>query len=120
MASDQSLTFGRFRLDPASGQLYGDSRPIPLAPKALSLLEHLAERPGRLVKKSELLDAVWPGVFVADGALKVCIREIRRALGDDAQAPRFIETAHRRGYRFIADVNQSMSADHAPRSVPVL
>ena len=43
-------------------------------------------------------------MFVADGALKVCIREIRRALGDDAQAPRFIETAHRRGYRFIADV----------------
>jgi pimeloyl-ACP methyl ester carboxylesterase/DNA-binding winged helix-turn-helix (wHTH) protein/class 3 adenylate cyclase len=116
MASDQSLTFGRFRLDPASGQLYGDSRPIPLAPKALSLLEYLAERPGRLVKKSELLDAVWPGVFVADGALKVCIREIRRALGDDAQSPRFIETAHRRGYRFIADVGRvSATAFRAPK-----
>src|SRR5215475_13056230 len=109
MSSDLSLTFGRFRLDPTSGQLYSDSRPIPLAPKALSLLEYLAERPGRLVKKSELLDAVWPGVFVADGALKVCIREIRRALGDDAQAPRFIETAHRRGYRFIADVARTSS-----------
>jgi pimeloyl-ACP methyl ester carboxylesterase/DNA-binding winged helix-turn-helix (wHTH) protein/class 3 adenylate cyclase len=123
MASDLSLTFGRFRLDPASGQLYGDSRPIPLAPKALSLLEYLVERPGRLVKKSELLDAVWPGVFVADGALKVCIREIRRALGDDAQSPRFIETAHRRGYRFIADVGHgsaiSRPAAKAPASAPV-
>ncbi|HJZ74298.1 MAG TPA: alpha/beta fold hydrolase [Vicinamibacterales bacterium] len=122
MASELSLTFGRFRLDPASGQLFGDSRPIPLAPKALSLLEYLAERPGRLVKKSELLDAVWPGVFVADGALKVCIREIRRALGDDAQSPRFIETAHRRGYRFIADVARaaavSVPAASAPPSVP--
>jgi len=107
MAADLLLTFDRFRLDPASGQLYGDSRPVPLTPKALSLLEYLAERPGRLVRKSELLDAVWPGTFVADGALKVCIREIRRALGDNPQAPRFIETAYRRGYRFIADVARS-------------
>ena len=106
MASDVPLTFDRFRLDPASGQLYADSSPVALTPKAISLLEYLANRPGRLVKKAELLDAIWPGVFVADGALKVCIREIRRALGDDAQAPRFIETAHRRGYRFIADVGQ--------------
>jgi len=126
MASDLSFTFGRFRLDPGSGQLYGDSRPIPLPPKALSLLEYLAERPGRLVKKSELLDAVWPGTFVADGALKVCIREIRRALGDDAQAPRFIETAHRRGYRFIADVARgsppavATPADSAPAAPTVL
>src|SRR4029453_15090779 len=120
MASDALLTFDRFKIDPSSGQLVGESGPISLTPKALSLLEYLAARPGRLVMKTELLDAIWPGVFVADGALKVCIREIRRALGDDAQAPRFIETAHRRGYRFIPDVNQSMSADHAPRSVPVL
>ena len=120
MASDVLLTFDRFRIDPSSGQLVGESGPISLTPKALSLLEYLAARPGRLVKKTELLDAIWPGVFVADGALKVCIREIRKALGDDAQAPRFIETAHRRGYRFIADVTHSMSADHAPRSAPVL
>lgn len=120
MASDVLLTFDRFRIDPSSGQLVGESGPISLTPKALSLLEYLAARPGRLVMKSELLEAIWPGVFVADGALKVCIREIRRALGDDAQAPRFIETAHRRGYRFIADVTQSMSAGDAPRSAPVL
>ena len=53
-------------------------------------------------------------MFVADGALKVCIREIRRALGDDAQAPRFIETAHRRGYRFIAEVTQSHAGRRGP------
>ena len=119
MASDVLLSFDRFRIDPSSGQLVGESGPISLTPKALSLLEYLAARPGRLVMKTELLDAIWPGVFVADGALKVCIREIRRALGDDAQAPRFIETAHRRGYRFIADVTHSMSPDRAPRSAPV-
>jgi pimeloyl-ACP methyl ester carboxylesterase len=115
MDSNPVLTFRGFRLDPARGQLYGNSGPIPLTPKALSLLEYLAGRPGQLISKSELLDALWPGVFVADGALKVCIREIRRALGDDAQAPRFIETAHRRGYRFIADVASTISGD-APLS----
>jgi len=118
MASDPLLTFDRFRLDPSSGQLHGESGPIALTPKALSLLEYLASRPGRLIKKDELLDALWPGTFVADGALKVCIREIRRALGDDAQAPRFIETAHRRGYRFIAGVTQSLPAADAPRPAP--
>src|ERR1043166_8757951 len=118
MASDALLTFDRFRIDPSSGQLYGDTGPISLTPKALSLLEYLAARPGRLVLKNELLDALWPGVFVADGALKVCIREIRRALGDDAQAPRFIETAPRRGYRFIADVARSMPAVDATRAAP--
>jgi pimeloyl-ACP methyl ester carboxylesterase/DNA-binding winged helix-turn-helix (wHTH) protein len=115
MASDPLLTFDRFRLDPASGQLQGESGPIPLTPKALSVLEYLASRPGRLIMKSELLDALWPDTFVADGALKVCIREIRRALGDDAQAPRFIETAHRRGYRFIAEVARSLPAIATPR-----
>jgi pimeloyl-ACP methyl ester carboxylesterase len=112
MEPGPAITFDRFRLDSARGQLYGESGPIALTPKALSLLEYLAARPGRLVKKTELLEALWPGVFVADGALKVCIREIRRALGDDAQSPKFIETAHRRGYRFIAGVAQT------PRAVP--
>ena len=117
MRQESPFTFGPYRLDPSRGQLYGETGAIPLTPKALMLLEYLAARPGRLVTKEELLDAVWPGVFVADGALKVCIREIRRALGDDAQAPRFIETAHRRGYRFIADVSHTQPAAAALNSV---
>ena len=119
MASDPVLSFDRFRIDSARGHLYDASGPIPLTPKALSLLEYLAARPGRLVKKAELLEAIWPGVFVADGALKVCIREIRRALGDDAHAPRYIETAHRRGYRFVADVSLSTGDTDSPRPAPV-
>jgi len=118
MTSDAPLTFGRFSLDPASGQLFGESGPVSLTPKALSLLEYLAARPGRLVKKAELLQAIWPGVFVADGVLKGCIREIRRALGDDAQAPRFIETAHRRGYRFIASAGSSHATAPSPPGLP--
>jgi len=81
-----------------------------LTPKAFSVLQCLAQRPGRLVTKDELFDKVWAGVFVGDAALKVCIREIRRTLADDAKAPQFIETVHRRGYRFIAPVTDADEA----------
>ena len=90
------LTFEEFELDPSAGRLIGRSGPVALTPKSLALLEYLAARSGRLITKQELLDAIWPGVYVADGALKVCVREIRRALDDDARAPRYVETAHRR------------------------
>ena len=113
---EPTLRFNQFQLDRAGGTLLGQAGPIPLTPKALALLEYLAARSGRLVSKQELLDAIWPGVFVADGALKVCIREIRRALGDDARTPRIIETAHRRGYRFIATVTEVTTS--APPTVP--
>jgi pimeloyl-ACP methyl ester carboxylesterase/DNA-binding winged helix-turn-helix (wHTH) protein len=103
---DHRLAFEEFELDPAAGRLIGPSGPIALTPKSLALLEYLAARSGRLITKQELLDALWPSVFVGDGALKVCVREIRRALQDDAREPRFVETAHRRGYRFIARVRR--------------
>ena len=102
MASEPVLSFDRFKIDSSRGQLYSPSGPIPLTPKALSLLEYLAARPGRLIKKDELLDAVWPGVFVADGALKVCIREIRRA-GWPLEAIEVTDTGH---YRPLYDTNE--------------
>src|SRR6185436_4831761 len=78
-------------------------------------------RPGRLVAKDELLGAVWPDVFVTSDVLKVTIAEIRKALGDSPKESRFIETAHRRGYRFIAPSpapvelpEQLPHSDHAP------
>ena len=79
-----------------------DSAPVDLTPKAFGVLRFLAEQPGRLVTKEELLEAVWPSVYVTADVLKVAIAEVRRALGDHPQAPRYIETAHRRGYRFVA------------------
>jgi pimeloyl-ACP methyl ester carboxylesterase/DNA-binding winged helix-turn-helix (wHTH) protein len=102
MTPETILDFAGFRLDPFSGQLYHRAAPVPLTPKAFALLSCLARQAGRLVSKQELLDAVWPGVFVGDAVLKSTIREVRKALGDDPHAPQFIETAHRRGYRFIA------------------
>ncbi len=95
----------RLVLDRADECVWYGARKITLAPKAFSLLRYLAERRGRLVTKDELLDAVWPGVFVGDAVLKVAVREIRQALNDDAREPLFIQTAHRRGYRFIGELD---------------
>ena len=104
------LLFDRFRFDRANQRLEDASGAIPLNPKAFEVLRVLIERPGQLVLKDQLLDAVWPDTHVADGVLKVCIAEIRRALGDSATTPRFIETVHRRGYRFVAKVTAAQSA----------
>lgn len=108
-----TIRFPPFHLDAESGQLWRGNDAIPLRPKAYSVLRHLAERPGRLVTKDELLDAVWPETHVSDGVLKVCIRELRQALGDTAKTPAFIETLHRRGYRFVGDVQHDASDSEA-------
>ena len=98
------LSFGDYQLDLVGGRLNRGNTPVAVTPKAFAVLQYLAERPGQLVSKKDLLGAVWPNVFVGDAVLKTTIRDIRRALGDDSHTPRFIETAHRRGYRFIAPV----------------
>src|SRR5262249_37990109 len=87
---------------------------VALTPKAFAVLEYLVRRHGQLVTKEELLRAVWSDSFVTDASLKVCVREIRKVLQDDADQPRFIETAHRRGYRFIARVRDVDVPESAP------
>jgi DNA-binding winged helix-turn-helix (wHTH) protein/tetratricopeptide (TPR) repeat protein len=101
---DRVVRFGRYRLHPTEGLARG-TRVIHVTQKALSVLRLLAEHPGRVVTKTELFDRVWPGVAVSDAALTSCIRELRRALADDARAPKFIETLHRRGFRFVAPIS---------------
>ena len=101
-----ALSFGPFVLDPASATLTRGEQPVALTPKAFSVLDLLARNAGRLVTKDELLAEAWKDVFVGDAALKVCVREIRRALADDARTPTYIETHHRRGYRFVAPVTE--------------
>jgi len=104
------LAFGPFRLDPASQSLWRDDEIVPLTRKAYGVLQCLVERRGDLVAKEEILARVWPDTVVGEAVLKVCVREIRRVLGDDPQEPRFIATAHRRGYRFVAPVAQGVRA----------
>jgi DNA-binding winged helix-turn-helix (wHTH) protein/predicted ATPase len=98
------VTFDHHRLDLASEQLWCGSQEILLPGKAFAMLRYLVEHAGQLVSKAELFAALWPGTAVTDGALTFCIVELRKALGDNAKAPRFIETVHRRGYRFLPSV----------------
>lgn len=95
------LRFGPFLLEEANARLSSDGRVIEIVPKAFGVLCHLAARPGQLVTKDELLDAVWGHRFVSESVLKSAVKTIRACLGDAAQAPRYVETVHRRGYRFI-------------------
>ncbi|MEW6272813.1 MAG: winged helix-turn-helix domain-containing protein, partial [Thermodesulfobacteriota bacterium] len=108
------LCFASFRLDPGSQRLWRGDEPVALTRKAFGVLHCLAERAGELVTKDELLERVWPDTVVGDAVLKVCVREIRRALDDDPQEPRFIATAHRRGYRFVAPVEPRDGPDAVP------
>lgn len=99
-----SLRFGEFTLHTQARELEHDGSRVMLRPKAYALLLELLGRAGELLTKDELLDAVWGDVAVSDSVLKVCIRELRQHLDDDPTQPRFIETRHRVGYRFIAPV----------------
>jgi len=104
MQAGQALHFGPFQLDPQNARLWRGQRLITLTPKAFAVLCHLVERAGQLVTKDALLTAVWPEIYVSEGVLSECVREIRKALGDTPQSPRFIQTAHRRGYCFLPAV----------------
>jgi len=102
--SEQQIVFGNFRLDLVNECLWRNEQAIAIAPKEFAVLLYLVRNPGRLVTKEELIEAVWPETTVTDGVLKVSIRKIRAMLDDDSKAPHFIETAHRRGYRFIGPI----------------
>ena len=97
-----NLLFDPFTLDLESERLWRGSEPIELRPKTWQLMRFLAENPGRLLTKDELLDEVWADVAVTPASLNQAVRELRQALGDDAREPRYIQTVHRRGFRFIA------------------
>jgi DNA-binding winged helix-turn-helix (wHTH) protein/tetratricopeptide (TPR) repeat protein len=98
------ISFGPFRLDSRGGRLLRGNESVPLRPKTWSVLHYLADRPGELVTKHELLDAVWPEVTVTEEVVRKSINELRAALGDSSEAPHLIETVPRRGFRFIAEI----------------
>lgn len=108
-----SIVFSGYRLDRRGGQLTRAGTPIPLRPKTWAVLVHLAERPGVLLTRQDLLDAVWPDVAVTPDTLTKSIGELRVALGDDAKTPRFIETVHRRGFRFLDQTSSAPAFDDA-------
>ena len=117
MAIERRIHFAPFALDLVNECLWRGTDVIKLRPKAFAVLEHLLSRPGELVTKETLIGAVWPDTFVGDAVLKVAIRQIREALSDNPKSPRFIETAHRRGYRFIGEIGAAMAAVATSRAI---
>lgn len=102
------------RLDATNQCVWRDHVSIPLTPKSFTVLRYLMERAGQLVTKEELLNAAWPSIYVSDAALKVCIRRLRQTLGDHSHPPRYIETVHWRGYRFIGHIATSTELSFVP------
>lgn len=91
--------------DPDEERLWRGGEELPLTLKTLTMLRYLLAHPQRLLSKDVLLDNVWPDTYVNDGEVRHYIAELRGLLDDDAQNPRFIETVHGRGYRFIGEIH---------------
>jgi eukaryotic-like serine/threonine-protein kinase len=107
--------FGQFELDPAHSRLTRNGSLVKLQDLPFRLLVLLVERPGEIVSREEVRQRLWPqDTFVEfDNSLGVAVRKLREALRDDADAPRFVETVPRRGYRFLAPVAVQDSSDPA-------
>ena len=107
------LRFGRFELDPANFQLRRSGRPIRLERIPLEVLLLLVERRGQLVRRQDIADRVWGRdvVLDVDNALNTAIRKVRRALGENPDHPRYVETVAAKGYRFIGAVTSMPRAD---------
>jgi class 3 adenylate cyclase/tetratricopeptide (TPR) repeat protein len=119
MPSSQQWVFGPFRLDSEHACLWRESQAVLLTPKAFAVLHYLVTHPDRLVTKDELLDAVWPETAVSDAVVRVAIGALRKLLADPAQAPRYIATVPRRGYRFLVPVVEDTRVGSHPTG-PVL
>ena len=115
------IRFATYTLDADTRQLLDGGTPVHLSPKAFDVLSVLIEARPKVVSKGDLHDRIWPGTFVVDANLSVLIGEIRRALGDSAQTPRFVRTVHKIGYAFCGDAAEgpagiaSRADDDTPR-----
>jgi eukaryotic-like serine/threonine-protein kinase len=101
--------FGEFSIDVEQRVLLRGAQPVPLTPKVFDTLLVLVAQHGRIVGKDELMDRLWPDSFVEESNLIFNVQQLRKALGDNARKPVYIETIARRGYRFIAEVEECLA-----------
>ncbi len=121
--SDVATSFGEFRLYPGRHLLVKDQEPVAVGSRALEILIALTERPGELVTKDELISRAWPNTIVEESNLRAQIAVLRKALGEDQSAARYIAAVPSRGYRFIAPLSRSEVKIHpveeaAPNNLP--
>ena len=122
LKSGEQYVFGDFVLDVGERRLTRSGEPVELNSRYFEALTLLVRHPGELIPKDRFMDEVWRGVPVTDEALTQCIRTLRKALGDQASRPHFIETVPKHGYRFVADVGggERPTSLHRGRMVAVL
>jgi DNA-binding winged helix-turn-helix (wHTH) protein len=116
--------FGRFELDSRTRELRKDGVRVRLQDQPFAVLALMLDHPGELLTRDELRDRLWPeGTFVDfEHGLNAAVKRLRSVLGDNAERPRFVETLHRRGYRFIARVERvhgTVTADALPQGESV-
>jgi DNA-binding winged helix-turn-helix (wHTH) protein/TolB-like protein/Flp pilus assembly protein TadD len=111
----KEIRVGAWLVTPSRGELQGGGKRLRIEPKVMEVLVALASRPCEVISRDELLSAIWPGVIVGDDALTQAVIKLRKALGDDARSPAYVETISKRGYRLIASVDQP---DGAPAIQP--
>lgn len=112
-----SFQVGDWQVHPPLNRLSRGGEDVRIEPKVMRVLECLAETPGEVVLRDELVARIWPGVFVTDDVLHRTIRELRRAFGDDTANPKYIETIRKRGYRLVAPVG-AIQPEPAARAAP--
>ena len=117
---ERLFAFDRFRFNASTGELWRERDQVKLTPRAADVLALLVGRAAHVVTKQELFDCIWGGGATGDEALTSCIQELRKALDDDARHPRFIETRHRRGYRFVVPVTPPAARVSDKPSVAIL
>jgi len=110
--------FDDFLVKPEAWNLYRDGKVIHLEPTVLKLLVFLISKRDRLVTREELMDTVWGNTVVSESALSKAVARLRKALDDDPGAPRYIETVHSRGYRFVAEVEETEPDTETPPAPP--
>lgn len=115
MNSPRLYRFADVTVDVSDFRILKSGSKVEAEPRAIQVLVFLIENRGRVVTKDELIKSVWNDTFVTDNALTRVIAQLRKALGDDAREPRFIETVHTQGYRFLAPVETGAPAAVRPR-----
>ena len=113
------VRFGEFEFDGGRRQLRHRGEPVAIAPKPLALLELLLARRPEAVSKEEILDRIWGAVAISEGVLTTTVGELRQALGESAQKPRFLRTVHRYGYAFEGEVTDVAPEERRLRAVLV-
>jgi DNA-binding winged helix-turn-helix (wHTH) protein len=121
-ASRPSYKFGPYLLNPLERVFLRDGEPVSLTPKCFDLLVILVENSGHLLGKEELIERLWPGQFVEDSNLSFNISSLRRTLGEGQNGRRFIETVSKKGFRFVAPVEErgdEVSEQIEPAAIPI-